>query len=458
MTSEPGRAISFEGFAVVVGVSRYERLPILPETKDAGDVAAVLRDPALCAYPPSQVEVLEEEAATRDAILEALERVAASARTTSSVFVYFSGHGGRSTSGAGADCYLMPVDSTWRSAEDLARTAISGNEVAAVLRRIVAGRVTVVLDCCRAAGIAEPKDAEASALDPRMPAQALAALVQGRGRAVLAASTADGLAYAVPGRRNSLFTHHLLEGLRGAAGGTGGVIRVCDVFDYVQRRIVADMPAQRPVFRAELEENYPLALHRGGQVPALVVPHLDDAFAYDAFVSYRRVPPDRAWVEQQLLPPLEGLGLRLCLAHRDFRLGAPRIREMEKAVGASRYTVAVLSPRYLEGPFEEFQALLAQHQSLEARGPRFIPLLREDCRPSLGIPHSRVARRDRRRPREQHTDAPRPEVERTVPAERLGIKRGRGAKHRLGSPRCPLAFRSSPRRRARRVLCETPTS
>jgi hypothetical protein len=383
--SNPTGLEGFDAFAIVVGISHYERLPSLPAVSDAEDVTGALRDPTLCAYPASAVEILLEDRATKGAILETLDRVARSARSTSHVFLYFSGHGGRVNEGACADCYLMPVDSTWRSPEELARTAISGKELSERLRRIAAKRVTVVLDCCRAAGIAEAKDASASPLDPRIPSRELAMLAEGRGRAVLAASQADGLAYTMPGQRNSVFTHYLLEGLRGAAGGTGGVIRVCDLFHYVQQSVASQMPAQRPVFRAEIEENYPIALYRGGIAPALALRKVDDGCIYDAFVSYRRVMPDREWVEQVLVPKLETLGLKLCLAHRDFRLGAPRIREMERAVEASRYTLAVLTPRYLEGTFEEFQTLLAQHQSLEAHAPRFIPLMRDDCRPALGI-------------------------------------------------------------------------
>jgi hypothetical protein len=86
-----------------------------------------------------------------------------------------------------------------------------------------------------------------------------------------------------------------------------------------------------------------------------------------------------------MVPRLERLGLRLCLARRDFQLGRPRIREMERTVTESRYTVAVLTPSYLGGPFEEFQALLGQHLAIESKEPRFLPLLRRDCRPPLGV-------------------------------------------------------------------------
>lgn len=379
------RPPGLDGFAVVIGVSAYQRIRSLPAVTDAVDIANVLRDASLCSYPPTQVDVLVDEQATRSAVLGALDRVAAAAQGGSSVFVYFSGHGGRATRGTPGDCYMMPYDGAWKTSDDLPRTAISGSELSDRLRRVAATSVTVVLDCCRAAGIADPTGADDVALDGGLTPGSVAALARGRGRAVLAASPEDGSSYVVEGRRNSVFTQYVIEGLRGAAVGTGGLIRVCDLFDYVQRKVSAEFSDQRPVFKADLEENYPLALYRGGQCPPLVLPQAADGCVYDAFVSYRRVPPDKEWVEKVLVKGLEKRGLRLCLAHRDFRLGAPRIREMERAVERSRYTVAFFSRLYLDGAFEDFQALLAQQQAVEMREPRFIPLMRDDCSLPLGI-------------------------------------------------------------------------
>ncbi|TMQ18272.1 MAG: FHA domain-containing protein [Deltaproteobacteria bacterium] len=118
--------------------------------------------------------------------------------------------------------------------------------------------------------------------------------------------------------------------------------------------------------------------------PILLGSFANDGFACDAFVSYRRDDPDdRAWVEQVMVPRLEQLGLRLCLEHRDLALGQSRIRELERAVESSRYLVAVFTPSYLSGGFEDFQSLLCQHQSWETRATRFIPIMRRPCRPSL---------------------------------------------------------------------------
>lgn len=373
-----------DAHALTVGVSQYRQLRPLPAGQDALDVASVLRDGALCAYPAANVRSLLDGDATKVAVLAELDALAVRTTERSTVFVYFSGHGGRAE---GTDtCYLMPVDGRADSEQALADTAISGPELSARLRKIPAARLTVVLDCCRASGIAEPKDVVAGELVPELPGAALAVLARGRGRAVLAASRSDGYAYVVPGARNGVFTAHLLDGLRGAAGGAGGVIRVCDLFHHVQQRVVAEHRAQRPVFRAELEENYPIALHRGGAADPVVVPPPPDDLAYDVFLSYRHADrADRQFVTGVVVPLLVKLGLRVCVEHVDFRLGAPRIQEIERAIVTSRYTVGVFTPSYLEGPFEELQAELARFQAAESRSPRFIPLVRRPCSLALGV-------------------------------------------------------------------------
>jgi uncharacterized caspase-like protein len=175
------------------------------------------------------------------------------------VFVYFSGHGGVASHQGIETCYLMPVDAAWSAPAALEATAISGAELSRRLRALSADRVTVVLDCCRAAGLAEAKDIVDSHPLEGLTRSSLSPLSAGRGRAVLAASRADGLAYVTPGQRNGVFTRHLLDGLRGKASRAGGMIRICDLFHYVQERVIAEQPGQRPVFKAELEENYPIA-------------------------------------------------------------------------------------------------------------------------------------------------------------------------------------------------------
>jgi uncharacterized ParB-like nuclease family protein len=246
-----------DAHALVIGISVYQRVRPLPPVQDAQDVAATLADPARCGYAAANIHVLVEEQATRAAILEALDQLAARTRPSSTAFIYFSGHGGAVPRRDLDTCYLMPVDGRWGDPAELEETAISGAELSRRLRALGASRVTVVLDCCRAAGLAEPKDIEVAPPFGDLTRSSLPPLAPGR--AVLAASRANGFAYVTPGQRNGVFTRHLLDGLRGKASAAGGVIRIFDLFHYVQERVAAEQPGQRPVFKAELEENYPIA-------------------------------------------------------------------------------------------------------------------------------------------------------------------------------------------------------
>jgi len=354
-----------DAHALVIGIARYQRVTQLRTTQDAQDVAAVLQDPACCGYPPAAVRTLIDQDATRAAIFDALDALARDTRETSTVFIYYSGHGARAAD-PDTTYYLVPVDA---SRDDLGGTAISNVELSARIRAIPAARLTVVLDCCRAAELADPRLAEV-----------VAPLATGRGRVVLAASRANDFAYSMPGNRDSTLTGCLVDGLRGAASGVGGVIRICDLFHYVQQRVAAEPAEQHPVFKAELEENYPIAQLRGGAPAAVTIPPPPGDEPYDAYLSYcEDDPDDRAWVAGVVVPFLEGLGIKLCLESRDFRLGASRVEEIDRVVGESRYTIAVITPAYLASAFDAYESVLAAHVAIESRAPRLIPLLRRRC-------------------------------------------------------------------------------
>ncbi len=127
------------------------------------------------------------------------------------------------------------------------------------------------------------------------------------------------------GAAHSLFTAHLLAGLQGEANGAGGVIRIFDLFDYVQQKVVAARKDQHPIFKAEIEENFPVALYQGGQKKAIspALP-LSDGYAYDFFLSYSGTQADRLWIRTHLLPALEAHGLRVAVDFRG-RLDYPRL-------------------------------------------------------------------------------------------------------------------------------------
>lgn len=375
--------------ALVVGIADYTTIRRLPKVKDADHVAALLVDPERCGYSKDNVTLLLDQDATKSKLLAALDSLKQRCNADSTVLVYFSGHGGRIKNGPRAGQYLLPVDTVYPDDDDLARTSLSGDDFTAILNSIPARKLLVILDCCHAGGIGETKDLTASDGNFRvgLPESYLDVLKAGRGRAILASSRSTEVSYVRPNATYGVFTHHLLDGLSGGAQGPGGVIRVCDLFDFVQRSIVQDQPDQHPVFKAEIEENFPVALYRGGKAPApaLKTTATDDRFCYDVFLSYRHVDPDKTWVRKTLYPRLKAEGLKVCLDVVDFRLGEPVINEMERAVAQSRYTTAVLTPAYLSSNFTDFENVIAQHLGLEQSQRRFLGLLREPCTPRLGI-------------------------------------------------------------------------
>lgn len=371
-------------YALVIGVSQYRHIPALPRVADSEDMAAVLSDPSSCGYEPANVMLLQDSEATRARIIEELDRLGERASPDATVLVYFSGHGGR-TPGDGGGSYLMPIDGAWSSQDQLEKTAISSQLLGDRLAAIQAERLTVILDCCHSAGMANARSATPAAWVSEVAEGALAGLAVGRGRVVMAAARGDGSAYVISGARHGLFTEHLIAGLRGAAGGADGLVRVIDLYNHVQRNVVARCPAQRPVLKTELEDNYAVALSQGGARPALAAPSPPNSFAYDVLVVYPPADRDRAWARSTLIRMLDERGVRVCTEELDAELGELRVREIERLVSTSRFTLPVLTPGFAVGPFQVLQTVMAQQLGIEQGKARLIPIVREPCEARLGL-------------------------------------------------------------------------
>jgi hypothetical protein len=99
---------------------------------------------------------------------------------------------------------------------------------------------------------------------------------------------------------------------------------------------------------------------------------------YDVFISYSHT--DREWVWDELLPRLEGAGLRVCIDDRDFEIGVPSLINMERAVDSSRHTLIVLTQAWVGSEWTEFESLLAGTADPAARRRKLIPLLLKPCK------------------------------------------------------------------------------
>jgi hypothetical protein len=97
---------------------------------------------------------------------------------------------------------------------------------------------------------------------------------------------------------------------------------------------------------------------------------------YDVFVSYRHDGVDRDFATQ-LVSALEAVGYRVAIDERDFPANASFLQEMERCVRESRFTVAVISSRYLESGNCQEEAVICKVLDMGDRKRRLIPFVIE---------------------------------------------------------------------------------
>jgi hypothetical protein len=366
--------------ALVIGIADYAHVPKLPPTviDDARDVRDLLVDPQHCGYPPDHVRLLLDGEATRDAILAALADLAERSEKTSSVVIYVSSHGGRVKSGQGAGEYLIAVDTV--PGADLTQTAISGDEFTQALRAIPARKVLVIFDCCHSGGIGQPKDVGEAPFVTGLPDDYYERLAAGRGRAILSSSRDTEYSYVLPAASNSLFTQHLLAGLRGGIASEDGLIRVFDLFEYVQPSVTHDRHDQHPIFKADLEENFAVALYAGGTKG--FVAKDAEGYRFDVYVSYADREPDSSWVWGELVPRLEQQGRRVAGSGESAEPGVPVLVGAERAIKQAKRTVVLLSDAYLQDKMSEFENLVTQTRDVQEGSYRLLPIKIAELEPS----------------------------------------------------------------------------
>lgn len=222
-------------WAVVIGVGEYESEDI-PDLEFASADARAMRDflESDAAGPFDEVLYLENERATAAAMRHALFVFLQQADWDDLVVIYFAGHGAPDP-GRPDNLYLLPSDA---DLNELASTGFPMWDVKTALRRhISSDRVLVIADACHSAGAADGDTVgggESNAI-----AGSFAELFTPSRRLMITA--ADINEFAQEDERwggNGVFTHFLLEGLRGAADlDNDGVVRFSELFDHVSRNV-----------------------------------------------------------------------------------------------------------------------------------------------------------------------------------------------------------------------------
>lgn len=368
-------------YALIVGISNYQKIKPLPSTvlNDAKDIYSLLTEPSFCGYLIENVELLLDEKATKSALTQALTDLSTKTNPDSTVLIYFSGHGAQVEFGPTAGEYLLPVDTVYTSGASLVETAISGTQFTDALKAIPARKLVVIFDCCHSGGIGQPKDPTIPEIKGGLPDNYYDQLVQGKGRVIFASSRNTEQSYVNRGANNSVFTQHLIAGLKGGITSNDGLIRIFDIFEYLQPKVTAEQPNQHPIFKSDIEENFPLTLYLGGQKGVSPVsPQPQEEFRYDVYISYVDEEPDSTWVWDFLVPKLEAENLKVAVSGDVDLLGVARVINIERGVKFSKRTLVILSNLYLDNNMAEFENVLVQNLGIKEGKARLVCAQKED--------------------------------------------------------------------------------
>ena len=234
-------------WAVVVGVSRYEFMPVLSYTDDdAYQFYAFLKSPEGGALPDHQVKVLIDEDATRSNVLRTMRETILKADENDVVLFYFSGHG---LEGA-----FLPSD------YDGFNRRIAHQEVSDIMQESKARHKLVIADACHSGSLLAAKVPVQDAL-----AKYYKAFEQSKGGiALMMSSKREEYSLEDAGLRSGVFSHFLIEGLKGKADYDGNkILTIEELFDYVYNRVRGyTANVQTPTLSGNFDRTMPVGVIR----------------------------------------------------------------------------------------------------------------------------------------------------------------------------------------------------
>ena len=248
-----------EVWVMSVGVAAYKnpRIALKYPQSDALEMQGLWRGPEGGSVDYDHIMVLTNDRATRRNILDSMRVLFAKAAENDMVIFYFSGHG---LKGA-----FLPHD------YDDNDVKIEYSELNDLLTTCPAKHKIVIGDACFVGSLWASKSVEPSILETPDEVEGNAFFRElnrtAPGTAFMLSSSADEESFEISSYGRSIFTHYILEGLKGAANANDDdVITVKELFEYAASnvRILANRvkKEQTPLLRGTFDPNMPVAMKR----------------------------------------------------------------------------------------------------------------------------------------------------------------------------------------------------
>jgi uncharacterized caspase-like protein len=252
-------------WAIIVGISRYEheRLNLKYADRDAEELSKLLQTPSGGGFEAEHIVKLINEEATTKNVTRALRSFLKRPAKEDIVLIYFACHGAPDPERLDI-LYLLTHDT---DPKDVSGTALPMREINQSLQEnLKAERVVIIADTCHSAAIGEGRGVDNSAALVNRYLQQVSETKKGIALLTSAAASETSLEGAQWGGGHGVFTHFVLEGMRGAADNPrDGVVAVRELFEYVRKQVqLATDNQQHPnIGNNSFDPNLPMAITGG---------------------------------------------------------------------------------------------------------------------------------------------------------------------------------------------------
>jgi hypothetical protein len=231
-------------YALIVGASRYDHFESLKYTDDdAYRIYAFLKSPEGGAVPEDHIRILIDESAVAENIYKGLDDIIAMAGKEDLVLIYLAGHG--------LQGFYVPTDS------DGYRNRVEYDVIKDRLSLCQARQKLVIADACYAGSLLAAKTPIFESVD--LFYKKLSA--SGGGTAFLLSSKSEEFSLESLGLRQGLFSHYLIEGLKGEADtNKDKLVSLDELYAYVYSHVrTYSGNMQTPVLAGNMDGGMPLS-------------------------------------------------------------------------------------------------------------------------------------------------------------------------------------------------------
>ena len=236
-----------EIYSLVVGIANYNTMPSLKYTDDdAYQFYAFMKSPEGGAVEDNHISLLIDDAARSQAILRSLKSIVDMADADDAIIIYLSGHG--------LEGGFVPYD--YQSGAG----TISYKDILAIVDGSAAKNKHCIADACYSGSMSQARSPYMMGLE-----EFYSRINTSKGgTALIMSSQNQEVSLEYSGLRQGIFSHFLIEGLKGAANiQKDRIITVDELYKYISTNVQSyTANAQHPIIAGDYDVNMPVAIMR----------------------------------------------------------------------------------------------------------------------------------------------------------------------------------------------------